>query len=1100
MVFSTSTLPLKGIAFALVGASLGAANPAATLLPGASPVKNAVGRVVVVERPEEQVYLVSVKLEQTILADAFPVYPIPGGVLIPLGEFSRLVQFAIDVQAKDGLAAGWFIDPKRTFAFDALRGTIKLGGQELPLDPQRYEVQTQDIFVDARLLAEWFPLSLDVDLRQSTIVIRPKEMLPIQARWKRDGQAGRTPGAFGGGLESERKNYVPIEDPYRWADVPSVDQTFSASRVSRGGQGSTFHSSTMTTGDLLGMEHQAYLGLTNFGDKKRTFRMNLGRRDPGAGLLGPMRATQFMLGEVTTQGMELISGGSGGTGFMVSNHPMAQDFQFDRRSFRGILPPGWQVELYQNATLLAIQTVTADGLYEFLDVPVSFGPNEHKLLFYGPQGQRRQEIYRSDVNPLQVPKGDFRYRVAALEASSGTRNGSADGELGLTPNLTLGFSMASINMPGSQGSGSLPRHQYTGLLLRSNLNFLASQISLARMETGALGALVQMQSGLGDTTFNLRHAQLQEGFESPSYRGTGGGMKSRTEFMTDFRTSPFLGANAMFVGFGVRREASFRGSATEGLTNRIATGVRSFHVSNELSWMRTVTGKESTAAAVQGSLSVSRLMRAMALRGSLSYKLGAEKRVDHFSVAMDKPLENQASFSMALTRDLNSGRTSAQASYQRLTGTIGLGANVGFNPAAGWQTGVFLRTTFTRDEARRRWNMTTTSNTGSGSVNATAFVDLNGNGKRDADEPTKAGVGFLVNGFSRPNKSDATGSALATDLPSGNYAYVKVDNPSIDDPLWRGTHPGFRFVARGGHTTHLELPVAAFSELDGTIFTMVHGRRRETPGLLVELLDQTGKAIRQIRSAFDGYFTFQDLPHGTYTLRINPVDAERRGFKPLKSRIIQLKPAGSQLDAQDLEVEALPPKPGQELLDLTGPRSAPSPAPASPGMKATPAPTVAVLGPTPSSPEKKRIHASMGSLSTQLTSPGSALTFRAGSQAIKAGQLDQAITLSQAQVAKIAPTSWMVRVILARQQDLLQRCADLIPEGDVFLLPLPGRAGNRSYQLLVGPFETRAQAQIALQTLPKTFSNASNRPFLVASATLKRPAAGARSAAVHVAP
>jgi hypothetical protein len=70
----------------------------------------------------------------------------------------------------------------------------------------------------------------------------------------------------------------------------------------------------------------------------------------------------------------------------VSSFPLQLQSQFDRQSFRGELPPGWEVELYRGAELLAYAQSRADGLYEFLDVPLLFGLNVFRLELYGPQG------------------------------------------------------------------------------------------------------------------------------------------------------------------------------------------------------------------------------------------------------------------------------------------------------------------------------------------------------------------------------------------------------------------------------------------------------------------------------------------------------------------------------------------------------------------------------------------------------------------------------------------------------------------------------------------------------------------------------------------
>src|SRR3546814_10416771 len=70
---------------------------------------------------------------------------------------------------------------------------------------------------------------------------------------------------------------------------------------------------------------------------------------------------------------------------------------FDKTSFRGDLPAGWDAELYRNGQLLAFATLNGDGRYEFLDVPLQYGTNRFEIVLYGSQGQIRREL-----NQLQV--------------------------------------------------------------------------------------------------------------------------------------------------------------------------------------------------------------------------------------------------------------------------------------------------------------------------------------------------------------------------------------------------------------------------------------------------------------------------------------------------------------------------------------------------------------------------------------------------------------------------------------------------------------------------------------------------------------------------
>ncbi len=78
---------------------------------------------------------------------------------------------------------------------------------------------------------------------------------------------------------------------------------------------------------------------------------------------------------------------------------------FETIDFRGDLASGFEVELYRNDTLVGSTRDAVNGQYEFRKVPVDFGLNVFRLVFYGPQGQRREDVRRISVGDGRLAKG-----------------------------------------------------------------------------------------------------------------------------------------------------------------------------------------------------------------------------------------------------------------------------------------------------------------------------------------------------------------------------------------------------------------------------------------------------------------------------------------------------------------------------------------------------------------------------------------------------------------------------------------------------------------------------------------------------------------------
>jgi hypothetical protein len=143
-----------------------------------------------VERPDADLLLLSLRLDQSVLAETLPAYATRGGVLVPLGEVCRLLGLGILVDVARGAAAGFVIDERRRFALDVAARRVLVEGTARHFDAAGIEIHQDDIYVDAALLSEWLPLRLDVDLYAAVITVHPQETLPLEARLERERQLG----------------------------------------------------------------------------------------------------------------------------------------------------------------------------------------------------------------------------------------------------------------------------------------------------------------------------------------------------------------------------------------------------------------------------------------------------------------------------------------------------------------------------------------------------------------------------------------------------------------------------------------------------------------------------------------------------------------------------------------------------------------------------------------------------------------------------------------------------------------------------------------------------------------------------------------------
>jgi hypothetical protein len=279
--------------------------------------------------------------------DTITAYGTRSAVYLPLGEISRLLDLAIVVSDDGHYASGWVIDQKRLLALNLREGTLRLDGTEIRLEPRDATAFDGELYLRAERFAQLMPLTLNVDLRAQTVTIKTLEPFPFEQRAARDAArehlASRSSSRAGAHMARETT-------PWRALTLPLGDVELRGASDST--LGTRTESDIRLAGDLAFMTARTFASISSR-DGLNAARVELGRRDPDGHLLGPLRATEFQLGDVSTSALPMGLRGIGGRGIIVTNAPLERVSVFDKIDLRGDLPDSYEAELYRNNTLIS---------------------------------------------------------------------------------------------------------------------------------------------------------------------------------------------------------------------------------------------------------------------------------------------------------------------------------------------------------------------------------------------------------------------------------------------------------------------------------------------------------------------------------------------------------------------------------------------------------------------------------------------------------------------------------------------------------------------------------------------------------------------------
>jgi len=843
-----------------------------------------------VSRSEEELLILEVRLDQDRLTDSFPAYPTSGGLLVPLGELARLLGLGIEVDVTAGTASGFVISESRRFELNARSRTVLVAGTEYRFGPTDVEIHQDDIYVDTRVLREWLPLNFTIDLFSSQLKVQPREPLPMQLRKKREEMIRKSLASLG----YVGEKYPRSDVPYKLFDGPFIDQSLRFATIpADDGRKNNLQYATYVSGDLLYHQFDAFVSGRD-GQGETDSRATLSRRDPEPRLLGPLRAREYAVGEVLSPGSKLILLPTTGPGVLLSNFPLQLQTQFDRHTFQGDLPPGWEVELYQNNALIAFQQARADGRYLFENVPLLFGQNVFRLIFYGPQGQKREEVHRFNVGDSLAPPGTLYYRAVSDEPETGFERTLIEADYGITKQFSIHGLAADANLEDG-------RHRYAQVSGNGYWNALFGRLDVAKDLEGGEAARAAMQTRIGPLNVSFDHTELRD-FRSETFRPLYGQIARRTTLRLD-AIIPVATLTHVPLTVEVERDELEQGGAVYRVLNRLSAQYRRSFLTHQLSGVIFDDTSQSTASVVTGSVLISRQLRYAGVRGEVSYDIEPNLELNAVALTSETFAIPGYVFQAGLTRTIDARRTNVFIGANKREGRFALGAEAGYSDPGGASFGLNLFVGLHRDSRTNRWSAGARGAAGIGAASIQVFLDRNANGRFDiGDQPLKD-VGFFINRASSRELTDENGVALLTTLSAYQNTEISLSSATIEEPNWVPARKGISFVPRPGKPARFDFPVIVTGDLTGTVFIRRRGKTSEAGGVRLELIGADGKVVRTTTTAYDGFFELTLVPPGPYRIRIGDEQRQRLNLTGQTERHVEVPATGESMDGMDLVLQ-----------------------------------------------------------------------------------------------------------------------------------------------------------------------------------------------------
>ena len=799
------------------------------------------------------------------------------GSCVDFADVIQALDLPIRLDTKSRRATGWLFSEARTITIDRDSNTVQIVNSRTELQSGAIYDTPEGWCVDVAALSEWFEIDVVADPYNQILKLEGDPSLPfLQAIERRSRAARLRPARQEFDLSALPQADMPYED---WRS-PSVDMVvnFEFDRTPSG-TNTILNYELFASGEVLGASVDARFASTSDGEPG-SLRMRAFRVDPEGGLLGPLEATKVAVGDVETESSALVGRSTFGRGAVITNRPLQRPSSFSKTTLRGAMPAGWDAELYRNGQLIAFQGGTTDGRYEFIDIDLLFGNNDFEVVLYGPQGQIRRESSTIPVGLEAIEPGKTYYWAAVVEQgkdlltfnrdivdpNTGWRWGVGV-ERGIDDRTSVAATAQSMMLGGR-------RNDYLEASLRRAVGPMLVELSAAQSLGRGRAYQAQALGRIGKVNFEVQTLWIDGEFESDVVDSN---ISSQMGFSVD--SSLKLGRVTLPVQLAAHREGRRDGTTVNEWLIRGSVVARNLSLTASLhkQWTDRPFGPPDEADGLRLNLLANTRFGDVDLRGEARFRLsGVNQGFESAQIFATLPVGERSDLRGEIEHFARSGRTDFSLGYIReferfslqANATAGTDGRVGFGLRLAMSIGpdpVHGGVRFSHEKLAR-----------TGQTAVVVFRDEDGDGRRSPGEQPIEGVAIEAGFSSSEELTDQDGVAIIEGMRPYIPVLVSIDTGSLPDPYLQPVGRGIVVTPRPGVAATIELPLAPTGEVEGTVFGL-NGTPR--PGIELELVDANGTVVATAMSEFDGFFLFDSVPYGRYSLRITQGSADALGAR-----------------------------------------------------------------------------------------------------------------------------------------------------------------------------------------------------------------------------
>lgn len=825
---------------------------------------------------EDDFAILDLQYQRNSIMGGLEAYIHQGSNYLLLVDLVSALELNITVTADE--AKGFINKQDQTFLLEHKLSDwfVTINGETTQLNNDDLVIHEGLLYVKDKLIESWFGIRFNLSYSLLKLEFTATKTLPVLERLKR---ANRKIGRVN--VTEGSKNPLQ-ETPYSLFELPSIDfraTSFVNDRKDRETENKNFYT-LISRGDL-GYMNTSFFFNGSHEEDIRNVSIRMDRFDHRGEILGPVKLSQVSVGDLSHPSVPLAPP-SFGRGVIIGNDISTQQSSRNITTIEGDYHPGQEVELYFNNSLIGYQVIPEDGHYKFEDVILFLGNNSFVLKFYGINGTVETKTRNILVGANPEDEGKIKYTVSVSEPNTKVIDVSDDDDekseeeshLQSVINARYSFNKYLSFSAGIQSTEEFEEKiNYGNIGFQSYLFGTTFSADATSRDGELIGSSLGLNGSLFGTHFRLGTTIYEDAFS----------LKDPSVAIEDINILKQEYTLALSARYG-KESYTFSGSRTErevGHEERYRFGVSGklwgtgWSNTNEYflkdNGTETDTDTDSENEELEGGLFFSRYIHPMSLRLRLGYELIPESELKSAGFSLSFKPTSKSTLNFNVDHNVQDNKTDYEFStswkfkYLQITprlrydGDENTFALIDFSTSLGKRNGRF----------GNYYNLDPNQRSSSGSIRARLFDDINGNGTFEQGEDLLSGGIIRATQYRSKATSNEGGIAWIEHTKSWLPTDITYEENTLNASSMRYSGDPIAVAVRPGKVTEIDLPFTRTGDIDGTVFRKLrNGQKKPIRGAIVIAKNSAGDIIAENRSDFDGYFSFDGLLPGNYSLGV----------------------------------------------------------------------------------------------------------------------------------------------------------------------------------------------------------------------------------------